>query len=75
MTSTNSTATVDLNESRAGRVAVVIVLCPVLAAVCVTLRIYTRFVLVKKRFLEDYFIILAVVSTYYPRHDRATSKH
>jgi hypothetical protein len=59
--------TVDLNESRASKAAVTIILCPALAAVCVALRAYTRFMLGKKRFLEDYFIALAMVSAGCPR--------
>ena len=53
--------TVDLNESRAGKVATVIGFCPALAAAIVALRLYSRFVLGKRRFLEDYFIALAMV--------------
>ena len=48
-------------ESRSTQVAVTIILCPAIAAVFVALRIYTRFFLVKKRFLEDYCIVLAMV--------------
>jgi hypothetical protein len=59
--SSNSTATVNLSESRSGKVAAVIILCPTLAAVSVALRLYTRFVLGKKRFWEDYLIVLAIV--------------
>jgi len=58
--------TVDLRQSRAGKVATVITLCPAIAAICVALRVYTRFMLGKHRFLEDYFIILAIVRAYYP---------
>ena len=56
----------DLNESRASKVATVIILCPALAATCVALRVYTRFVLGKKRFLEDYIVVWAMVRGYYP---------
>ncbi|KAH8694336.1 hypothetical protein GQ44DRAFT_791370 [Phaeosphaeriaceae sp. PMI808] len=60
--STNSTTTVNLNESRAGKVTTVIILCPALALATVLLRLYTRFVIEKKRFLEDYSIVLAMSS-------------
>jgi hypothetical protein len=66
MVSTNSTTTVDLNESRAGKVTTVIIFCPALAVVIVALRLYSRFVLGKTRFLEDYFIVLAMVLAYKP---------
>ncbi|PVH98923.1 hypothetical protein DM02DRAFT_680744 [Periconia macrospinosa] len=61
MVSTNST-TVDLNESRAGKFTTVIIFCPALAVVIVALRLYSRFVLGKRRFSEDYFIVLAMLS-------------
>ncbi|KAH8696769.1 hypothetical protein GQ44DRAFT_634273 [Phaeosphaeriaceae sp. PMI808] len=60
--STSLPPRVNLNESRAGKVTTVIILCPALAFVTVILRLYTRFVLEKKRFLEDYFIALAMLS-------------
>jgi len=69
--SANSTITVDLNESRASKVATVIILLPALAAIFVALRVYARFVLGKKRFLEDYFSILAMVSEYDPTKIKA----
>jgi hypothetical protein len=72
--STSSPPTVNLNESRAGKVATVIILCPALAFVTVMLRLYTRFVLEKKRFLEDYFIALAMVGADYPRDKLRSSK-
>ena len=49
------------SESRAGLAATAIILCPCIATVFVALRIYTRFAVVKKRFLEDYCIIAAMV--------------
>ncbi|PVH93088.1 hypothetical protein DM02DRAFT_733331 [Periconia macrospinosa] len=61
MVSTNSTTTVDLNESRAGKITPVIIFCPALALVIVALRLYSRFVLGKRRFSEDYFIVLAMI--------------
>jgi hypothetical protein len=45
MMPTNPIITMDLNESRASKVATVILLLPALAATCVALRLYTRFVL------------------------------
>ncbi|KAH8727360.1 hypothetical protein GQ44DRAFT_677808 [Phaeosphaeriaceae sp. PMI808] len=59
--STNSTTAVNLNESRAGKVTAVIILCPALALATVLLRLYTRFVIEKRRFLEDYSIVLAML--------------
>jgi hypothetical protein len=59
--SANSTTPVDLKESQAGKVTTVIILCPALAWISVILRIYTRFLLEKWRFIEDYIIFLAMV--------------
>jgi hypothetical protein len=67
--------TVDLNESLASKAAATFILCPALAAVCVALRVYTRFVLGKKRFLDDYFIALAMVSPGYPRYKQKDLKY
>ncbi|PVH99330.1 hypothetical protein DM02DRAFT_501660, partial [Periconia macrospinosa] len=49
-------------ESRAGKVTAVAIFTPLLALVLVALRLYSRFVLGKKRFLEDYVIVLAMLS-------------
>jgi hypothetical protein len=64
MVATNSTRTVNLDESRAGQVTTAIIICPALALVAVALRLYSRVVLGKKRFLEDYFIVVAMVRVY-----------
>jgi len=72
--STNSTVTVDLNQSRAGQVAAAVILCPAIAAIGVTLRIYTRFMVLKKRFLEDYLIGLAIVIAYTPGDNKGPSE-
>jgi hypothetical protein len=73
MVSTNSTTTVDLNESRAGKVTTVIIFCPALSVVIVALRLYSRFVLRKRPFSEDYFIVLAMVRAYEPRNSGRAS--
>ncbi|KAK4150483.1 hypothetical protein C8A00DRAFT_36920 [Chaetomidium leptoderma] len=51
------------DETRASAVALAIILCPLIAAVAVALRIYTRVFLIGARFLEDYCIVFAMVSS------------
>lgn len=48
------------NDSRAGEIGTAIILSPVIAAVTVALRMYTRRVLVGVRFFEDYCIVAAM---------------
>ncbi|KAH6846975.1 hypothetical protein B0I37DRAFT_134899 [Chaetomium sp. MPI-CAGE-AT-0009] len=48
-------------ESRADEIGTAIILSPVIAAITVALRIYTRRVLVRVRFFEDYCIICAML--------------
>ncbi|KAM7190973.1 hypothetical protein V8F20_009511 [Naviculisporaceae sp. PSN 640] len=50
-----------LNETRAPQALVAIILCPTLALIAVGLRLYTRTVLLKKVFWEDYTIIVAMI--------------
>lgn len=50
------------NESRAGQAATAIILSPIIASITVGLRIYTRGFISKALFLEDYFIVCAMVS-------------
>ncbi|KAK4169858.1 hypothetical protein QBC43DRAFT_198682 [Cladorrhinum sp. PSN259] len=50
------------NESRAGQAATAIILSPIIASIAVVLRIYTRGFISKALFLEDYFIVCAMLS-------------
>ncbi|KAK4164743.1 hypothetical protein QBC43DRAFT_288649 [Cladorrhinum sp. PSN259] len=49
------------DESRAGSTATAIIISPAIAVITVALRVYTRRVLVRVRFLEDYCIVGAMV--------------
>ncbi|KAK3987364.1 hypothetical protein QBC44DRAFT_121479 [Cladorrhinum sp. PSN332] len=49
------------DESRAGTAATAIIISPAIAVVTVALRVYTRRVLVRARFFEDYCIVCAMV--------------
>lgn len=53
---------VDVNETQAPTLLTVLVLLMVASLVLVGLRLYTRMILSNKRFLEDYFILIGVVS-------------
>jgi len=66
--STNSTTAaarpVDLAraaESRGYEVTIANIVCAVFALVLVVLRVYTRLVVVRKRFWEDFAIVMAMV--------------
>jgi hypothetical protein len=50
-------------ESQAGPVILAVSICPALALVFVAGRIYTRTVLTRKWFLEDYVIVIAMLSS------------
>jgi len=52
--------TIDLHASKAGPIIVIIILFPILAAITVALRVYTRFVILKKPALDDAFAIFAL---------------
>ncbi|KAH6649547.1 hypothetical protein F5144DRAFT_553367 [Chaetomium tenue] len=51
------------NESRGYQLTTVAIVCPILPVILTTLRIYTRLVLIKKRFWEDLSIAIALVCT------------
>ena len=62
--STNATTALDpgrLHETRAPQLVTAIVICPTISALLVGMRIYTRVVLTRKYFLEDYSIAAASV--------------
>jgi len=68
--STNSTTAaarpVDLAraaESRGYEVTIANIVCAVFALVLVVLRVYTRLVVVRKRFWEDFAIVMAMVGS------------
>lgn len=63
---------VDLSESRGGSLAAQIIALVVISAITVALRIYTRFFVIKKRFVDDYLILAALVSRL-PRPNRPFS--
>ncbi|KAH7304146.1 hypothetical protein B0I35DRAFT_495507 [Stachybotrys elegans] len=50
------------NESQAAQASTILIVCPSIALIFVAFRTYTRFVLTKKYFLEDYMIIAAMAS-------------
>jgi len=66
--STDSTAGSDApldparaSESRAYQVTIANVVCIIVALMLVAMRIYTRLVIVRKRFWEDIVIVIAMV--------------
>jgi len=64
----NSTSVLDparQHESRAYEVTTALIVAPIFATVFTVLRIYTRLLLVKKRFWEDFTIVVALV--WYPK--------
>ncbi|KAK0719434.1 hypothetical protein B0H67DRAFT_509719 [Lasiosphaeris hirsuta] len=63
---TNSTSILNpgrQNESRAYQLTTAAIVCPTFAAALVALRIYTRLVLIRKRFWEDFTIVVALAWT------------
>ena len=61
MSSHSTTTSNREHETRAPEVTVVLIICPAISALFVAMRIYTRAILVKKYFLEDYSIVAASV--------------
>jgi hypothetical protein len=49
------------HESRGYQLITAAIVCPILPAIFTALRIYTRLVLIKKRFWEDFSIVVALV--------------
>jgi hypothetical protein len=49
-----------LHETRAPELVAALAAGPAVAAIFVVMRVYTRFVIVKKRFWEDYYILAAL---------------
>ncbi|KAK3986154.1 hypothetical protein QBC44DRAFT_248882, partial [Cladorrhinum sp. PSN332] len=60
-TTTDTSTMSRADESRAGTTATAIIVSPAIAVLTVALRVYTRRVLVKVRFVEDYCIVCAMV--------------
>lgn len=54
------------NESRGYQLTTVAIVCPILPVILTTLRIYTRLILIKKRFWEDLSIVIALVRKSFP---------
>ncbi|EAQ92116.1 hypothetical protein CHGG_00351 [Chaetomium globosum CBS 148.51] len=50
------------NESRGYQLTTVAIVCPILPVILRMLRIYTRLILIKKRFWEDLSIVIALLS-------------
>jgi len=48
------------HETRAAELVAALAAGPTIAAIIVAMRIYTRFVIIKKRFWEDYSILAAL---------------
>ncbi|KAK3360700.1 hypothetical protein B0T25DRAFT_536204 [Lasiosphaeria hispida] len=66
MPATNSTLILNpgrQNESRAYQLTTAAIVCPSFAAALITLRIYTRLVLIRKYFWEDFTIVVALACT------------
>ncbi|KAK1836829.1 hypothetical protein QBC39DRAFT_247105 [Podospora conica] len=65
MSTTNTTVPLDparASESRGYQLTTTLVICPIFALVLVTLRVYTRLVILQKRFWEDFVMVLALLS-------------
>jgi len=50
------------NETRAPELIGALSVCPAIAAIFVAMRFYTRMVLIRKHFLEDWMILAALAS-------------
>lgn len=75
MSSTNSTALADVNESRAPQGLAIVFVCTAIALILVALRLYTRVFLLKRVFCEDYAIVAAMVGLEFLRlHSGAASR-
>ncbi|GAB1315510.1 Rhodopsin domain-containing protein [Madurella fahalii] len=64
MQTSNSTLALDparRHESRAYQLTTAVIVCPIFAAILTALRIYTRLVLIKQHFWEDFIIVVAMV--------------
>lgn len=60
------------NESRGYQLTAVAIVCPILPAILTALRIYTRLVLIRKRFWEDLSIVIALVRDSFPTRASCT---
>ncbi len=51
----------DLHANKGPHVLGIVIAFPILAAICLALRLYTRIKIIANAALEDYFIVVALV--------------